>query len=125
MHVARRHLINHCVLIQVRATVCKLILNNNPSGINGKISRLEPGLRVTMTTILIRRRTLIILIDGEKYDTLWVGLGWETLKRLDLWGKALYSCSHGGPEVAWWWLLLRKRHSWALSLTASDVVNSS
>ena len=25
----------------------------------------------------------------------------------------------GGLEVVWWWLLLRKPHSWALSLTAS------
>ena len=30
----------------------------------------------------------------------------------------------GDPEVVWWWLLLRKPRSWALSLTASSVVNS-
>ena len=26
-----------------------------------------------------------------------------------------------GPEVVWWWLLLRKYHSWAFSLTARTV----
>ena len=30
----------------------------------------------------------------------------------------------GCPKVVWWWLLLRKPHSWALSLTASSVVSS-
>ena len=30
-----------------------------------------------------------------------------------------------GAEVVWWWLLLRKRHSWALSLTISSAVSSS
>ena len=30
----------------------------------------------------------------------------------------------GGQEVVWSWLLLTKRHSWALSLTASSVVSS-
>ena len=28
------------------------------------------------------------------------------------------------PGVVWWWILLRKPHSWALSLTASSVVRS-
>ena len=50
---------------------------------------------------------------------------WETLK-----GSILLVCSRlfllsGGQEVVWRWLLLRKRHSWALSLTASSVVSSS
>ena len=29
-----------------------------------------------------------------------------------------------GPGEVWWWLLPRKPHSWALSLTASSVVSS-
>ena len=30
----------------------------------------------------------------------------------------------GGPWLVWWWLLLRKPHFWALSLTANSVVSS-
>ena len=42
---------------------------------------------------------------------------------LDHWCEAFYSFSQGRPEVVWQSLLLRKRDSWALSLTVSSVVS--
>ena len=50
--------------------------------------------------------------------------GGRDLKALSLVWSHLFLLSEG-PEFVWWWLLLRNRHSWALSLTVSSFVSSS
>ena len=49
---------------------------------------------------------------------------WETLKDCSIFGVKPSIPALMGPEVVWWWLLLRKPHSWALSLTTSNVMSS-
>ena len=73
-------------------------------------------------------------LPTEHYNIRWQGLdiistppvhrcGGRELKAPSLvWGP-LFLLS-GGPKVVWWSILLRKRHSWALSSTVSSVVSS-
>ena len=49
---------------------------------------------------------------------------WEILKGSIIDVSSLFLLSVG-PEVVWWWLLLRKFHSWAFSFTISSVVSCS
>ena len=48
---------------------------------------------------------------------------WETLKG-SVFGVDVLFLLSGGREVVWWWLMLRKPHSWALILIASGVMSS-
>ena len=92
---------------------------------------LNAEIEVNLCVLMLRPRESMVLQESHIMSTpgiLWSSppvhiSGGRHWKAQSLVWNLLFLLS-GGLEVVWWWLLLRKLHSWALSLTTTSVVSS-